>query len=124
MRSVFEIGFRNNFRMGQLDIVVAAIPALISGGVSVWGGLQQEKIAKMQKKAAEVQSAQQAAQQAAQDKAQAAQAQSPAAAPAAAGAAGGGISSTALIVGGVGLAAVLGAVVVMVASKGGAAPAA
>ena len=125
MRSVFEIGFHNNFHgpaLGQWDIVAAALPSLIQGGVAVWGGLEQQKIAKIQKKAAEVQAQQQQQQQAAQEAKAKTQAGQPPGRPGAAG--GLGIPSDVLVVGGVGLALVLGAVVVIVATRGGAAPAA
>lgn len=132
MRSLFEVGFHNNFQrpsMGCIEsIITAALPALITGGAAVWSQREQLKLQKKIRREEEARAAAEEAKAAAEEKAiqeEAAKAvQEERAAAAAAGPQILGVPRDIAIIGGVGLIVVLGAVVVLVASSGGAAPAA
>lgn len=121
MRSLFEMGFHDRWQrpvLGQLDWIPTLISAGLQAGATVYGAHMQQTIAKMQKRTQEqiAQKQQAAEQQQAQQQQQIQQQQvqqqlQEAAAPKIMG-----VDRDTFIIGGVGLAVVVG-IVAIVASK-------
>lgn len=127
MRSLFEMGFNDRWKrpvLGQLDFIPTLISAGLQAGATVYGAHMQQTIAKMQKQtqedianrqAAAAQAQQQTQQQAQQQAVQQQQIQA-ATAPKILG-----VDQSTFIIGGVGLAIVVG-VIAIFASKSSSVP--
>jgi hypothetical protein len=124
MRSFFEMGFRRDFQrpmMGQLEFIPTIVGAALQAGAAVYGAHMQVTIARMQKQTQEEIQARQEAAAKAQQQAQQKQIEQQQATGSAGGAAPKimGVDRDVVIIGGVGLALVVGVIAIVVSKSSG-----